>query len=135
MEKLHSNIGIGEALLDIINNENGETIRSLMAKQALASNAPIAYFQALLQNGHVCEIAQGLVKTCNEEVSYNAFFNDIQAVREHVAEQTFPLDMQEHIDSWLVWIGIEETAYRMVHELGLKLNATKSADKATKTVH
>ena len=61
METQQSIGEINEALTGIIEQENGETTKSLLAKQALESKVPAVFFENALQNGCICKIAAGLI--------------------------------------------------------------------------
>ena len=64
-------------------------------------------------------------------MSYSDFFEDIDIIRQHIAALELPLDGQDKIESWLMWIGFEAAAYWMVRELGLNMYATKTINEPT----
>lgn len=136
METLQPIGEINDALSGIIEQENGETTRSLLAKQALESKAPTVFFENVLQNGCICKIASDLMESGVGHMSYSDFFEDIDVIRQYIAALELPLDGQDDIDNWLVWIDFEAAAYWMARELGLSVYATKTVNKpAAKKLH
>lgn len=135
METLQPIGGINEALTGIIEQENGETTRSLLAKQALESKAPAVFFENVLQNGCICKIASDLMESGVGHLTYRDFFEDIDVIRQYIAALELPLDGQDEIDGWLTWVDFEAAAYWMSRELGLNVYATQTENKPTEELH
>lgn len=110
---------IRESLHFIIQNEP-ETIKAYVAKQALKHPSSTHFFKTLAHRGCV----SGMITTLNSYKQTHQFFNqyyqDIEFLRIEYRQKTgIPISIKYDLKTSLTWFAFEQTAQVLANELNL----------------
>ena len=101
---------------------NRKTLVWEVCNEALNSSDIKCFFTDLLNNGCACGMIGGLIYYRDTERFFDKYYDKIEELRQETEENTgMPLRIEGFLKNWLAWFGFEETAYRLVNELGLEV--------------
>jgi len=108
-------------LQQIINNDPN-SIKAEVAKEALCYDDPRTFFTDLLQFGCVSGWVGSLIYYVDTHAFYDRYYDEIETLREDYEDSIGePLRIKGDLKNFFAWFSYEETAYQLACELELDL--------------
>jgi len=96
------------------------TIKAMVAQEALDYDDISAFFNDLLQHGCQSGMITSLIYYDQTHEFFDNHYDEIEDLREEYCEQTGEHPQpQGDLKNWYAWFAFEETAYRMAMELNI----------------
>ncbi|WP_421754188.1 DUF7222 domain-containing protein [Croceimicrobium sp.] len=106
--------------LEQITRRNPKSLRAAVAAEALEYDNIENFFHDLLHYGCISGVVSSLIYYKDTHAFYDAHYHEIEDLRyELEQEMGQPLQPQGDLKNWYAWLGFEETARKMMYELGI----------------
>jgi hypothetical protein len=97
------------------------SIRAEVAREALDYENITDFFQYLQRCGCQSGFIGPLIYYRDTHAFYDRHYDEIEELRCELEDSLGqPLQIKGDLKNWFAWFGFEETAYRMVEEIGLE---------------
>lgn len=105
-----------------IADENGDSIRKEVAKEALAYNkrgyAP--FFRDLLSYGCISGVVSSLIYYRDTHAFFIKYYNEIEQLRDQYEQETGePIKVKGDLMNFYAWFSFEAVAYKLAQDLGI----------------
>ncbi len=95
-----------------------DTIRAVVAQEAMEYNNPADFFSDLLQWGCQSGMVSRLIYYTDTRAFYDKYYHEIEGLRYELEESMGErLQPQGDLKNWYAWMGFEETARVLADEL------------------
>jgi len=100
--------------LEILLQENPNTITSEVAQSALESEDPKLFFQDLLQYGCQSGMISSLIRYSDTHAFYDKYYSEIEELRAEYEDSIGePLKINNDLKNFLAWFAFEQVAYQL----------------------
>ena len=107
-----------ETLRQILETDDG-TIQAAVITTALDYHDPKAFFLDLFVHGCVSGMVSSLIYYADTHAFFDAHYEEIETLRIEAEENLGePVPLFGDLKNSLAWFAFEETAIRLVHEIG-----------------
>lgn len=107
--------------LQAIINQEPCSIRAEVAREALDYESIASFFQDLQRSGCQSGFIGPLIYYRDTHAFYDRHYDEIEELRCELEDSlSQPLQIKGDLKNWFAWFGFEETAYRMMEEIGLE---------------
>ncbi len=97
---------------------NPNTIKAVVAEEALDHDDPKAFFKDLLQHGCISGMVGKLIYYKDTHAFYDKHYAEIEELRADYEESTGePLKIPNNLKNFLAWFAFEQVAYQLVNEI------------------
>ena len=99
------------------------SLEAAVAAEALEHNAEdiAAFFSDVLRHGCQSGIVSGLIYYVDTHSFYDRHYDEIEELRHDLEDELGqPLQPNGDLKNWFAWLAFEETARKMLDELGIE---------------
>ena len=108
--------------LEMIVENEPQTLRAAVAREALNHDDPAEFFSDLQNHGCVSGLVSSLIYYTDTHAFFDKYYEEIEDLRCEYEEETgVQINIQHDLKNFLAWFAFEETAYQMASELELEI--------------
>lgn len=108
--------------LQLIIDEDPQSIKAAIAQEALAYESPADFFHNLIKHGCVSGMVSNLVWYSQTHQFFDKHYDEIDDMRMDYEEATGQqIQIKHDLKNFFAWFAFEEVAYQLASELGLEI--------------
>jgi len=105
--------------LEILLEENPNTITSEVVQEALAEEDPKYFFEHLLQYGCQSWFVWSMIRTKDTHAFYDKYYDEIEDIRYELTDQWILENnfIEGDLKNYFAWLSFEHVAYNIYNQL------------------